>query len=184
MTQPGRRLAWPRRRSRRAGPGQRVAIRRTAAKFYGDDPLAREPETQDASGSRRGTSTSFVDLAAEPVRASRRSDAERPRAGHQHDRRSARLELVHQSHRRAAGQRRRGRARPADRRPGRRPARWAVSRAKEAGAAPGFTMRDSQRRHLVRVVRRRRAIPKRRPARCWSRTRSSGRSATGRSRTS
>ena len=36
---------------------------------------------------------------------------------------------------------------------------------------------------VVRLVRRRAAIPKRRPARSWSPTRSSGRSATGRSRT-
>ena len=68
-------------------------------RFYSDDPIAREPESQDASKAASYEPVADVRAAVQPVRHSR-PQAERPaREEHQHDRRGAGLELVHQSHR-------------------------------------------------------------------------------------
>ena len=74
-----------------------------------DDPLAREPETQDAVEGQRVGDRSDDRSRDQPLRPSRRSRAERARAQRQHDRRGARFELVHQPHPRAAGDARRAR---------------------------------------------------------------------------
>ena len=76
------------------------------------------------------------------------------RAQRQHDRRGARLELVHQPHPRPAAVGRRGRRAVRSPERDRRPAPGRSSGPKQAGFAPGFTMRDAKGETLVRLVRR------------------------------
>ena len=123
-------------------------------KFYADDPLQREPETQNASGVEAWEIDLIFDLAENLFTRPGDPAAGRARAQHQHDRRGARLELVHQPHPRAPGVDRkrpcavRSPARARRRAPGR------SSRPKEAGAAPGLHDARCQGRSLVRLVRR------------------------------
>ena len=137
------------------------------------------PRTPPASASGRSIWRSISRPTCSPARATRH---QRARAQRQHHRRGARFELVHQPHPRAAGDDRRAVARSADRRrPGAGPVDGDLRRS-SAGFAPGFTMRDrAASAGSCRSTPR--GIPKRRPARLPSPTRSSGRSATGRSRT-
>ena len=142
----------------------------------------REPETQDASKVQAWEIDLVVDLDVQPVRTTRRSDAERPRAERQHDRRGAGLELVHQPDLARSRSRSRKRARAEHHR---RAGTGQVDDhpAEEGRTRAGLHRARRGRRYLVRLVRRRAAIRRPRPAPSSSPTRSSGRSATGRSRT-
>ena len=139
-------------RRRRQPPTVAVGAGR---KFYDDDPLGREPETQDASKVAEWDIDLFVDLADEPVRPSRATRRRTCAPEHQHDRRGARLELVHQPHPA------RGRCRST--RPSRGPLTGdgpapgpGRSIAAEAGRASRRASRcaTAQRRAVVRLVRR------------------------------
>ena len=151
-------------------------------KFYDDDPLDREPETQDASGAQEQEIDLFYDLAENlfghpgdstpNVRARNITSVDEvPDSSWFTNRILARPLSVDQAVRGPLT--------------GTGPATgtWSVVRPKQAGFAPGFTMNDAKGRDLVRLIRRRRDIPKRQRARFWSPTRSSGRWAIGRWRT-
>ena len=179
-TRPPRPGSWPRSAWRRSSRGASSAADR---RFYDDDPLQREPESQDASKVAEWDIELLVDLTMNLFGASGRQDARRARRQHQHDRRGAGLELVHQPHRRAPGDDRR---RPSAGRPrvqGPAPGRWTVIAPEALGVRA--RLHDARFRAATCGSCRStpRDTPKRRPARSWSPTRFSGRSATGRSRT-
>ena len=117
-------------------------IRSAEQKFYSDDPLTTAPETGDASGAQEYDIGLFYDLCVQHVRHRRPGAQRRPRAERQHDRRSARFELVHQPHRGASADGRRDHPRTGDR-AGAAAGSWTISREKSAGAAPGFTATDA-----------------------------------------
>ena len=107
-------------------------------------PLAREPETAGRVGRPAVGHRPVLRPGLQPVRHAGARASQRPRAEHQHHRRGARLELVHQPHR----QRARSRSRSSCAGPivgtgagvadsGR------ITREKSAGAAPGFTAQDA-----------------------------------------
>ena len=62
-----------------------VPLAQSRPKFFSDDPIAREPETQDASKVQSWDDRPHRRPDAQPVRQARRPDAGRPRAEHQHD---------------------------------------------------------------------------------------------------
>ena len=150
-------------------------------KFYADDPLTREPETQDASGAQPWDINLFYDLSynlfvmpgREPanVRAQNVNTIDEvPDSSWFTNRIGSRTltldELVRGP---VAG------APPA-------PTKWTITREKSAGAAAGFTaLTRAARRSSSRSTRRR--TRKGRPEPSWSRPSSSGRSATTRSST-
>ena len=112
-------------------------------KFYGDDPIAREPATQDASKVAPWDIDLFIDLtlnlfghpgdSAANVRArSINTVDEVPDSSWFTNRIGTRPVTVDEAVRGPLNG------------DGPAPGRWVVSRAKEAGAAPGFTMRDSR----------------------------------------
>ena len=108
-------------------------------RFYRDDPIARDPETEDASGVREAELSELYDFAENSfLGAGERR--RHPRGQHQHDRRGAGLELVHQPPRpravdgRPAGQRTRHRHGTIG--------TWTIVSGKMEGVAPGFTIRD------------------------------------------
>ena len=161
-----------------AGTASSAAGRR----FYTDDPLLREPESQDASGVAAWDIDLLVDLAinlfatpgdkARDVRAGNVNTIDEvPDSNWFTNRIGSRPVTVDQAVNGPLVN------------PGPAPGRWTVTAPKRSGFAPGFTMRDStdalwfvsfDADGLSRSGERRGA---------WSRTRSSGRSATGRSRT-
>ena len=112
-------------------------------KFYDDDPLAREPETQDASGVQEWEIDLFYDLAenlfarpGDPAPNARARNIntidEVPDSSWFTNRILARpLSIVDAVRGPLSG-------------PGPAPGPWAVVRAKEAGFAPGFTMNDAK----------------------------------------
>ena len=106
-------------------------------RFFDDDPLAREPETQDARGVQEWEIDLFVDLADQPVRPSRRSRPRRARAQRQHHRRGAGFELVHQPHPGAAADRRGGRRAVRSPAAGRRRDLDGASRRSRPASRPG-----------------------------------------------
>ena len=115
-----------------------------AARFFADDPLAREPESQDASGARPADVGLLYDIVVQPVRdvAPRRRRSVRAQQ-RQHDRRGARLELVHQPHPAAAASRSTSSSAARTPAPPPNPERWVITREKSAGYAPGFTAKDA-----------------------------------------
>ncbi len=90
-------------------------------RFYSDDPIAREPASRDASGVQPWDIGLMYELATNLFVTAKLQAVEHPGAEHQHDRRGARLELVHEPDRLDGGVGRRGRARA--RASGRRPPR-------------------------------------------------------------
>ena len=129
------------------------AVSTQGPRFYPDDPIAREPESQDASKAQPYEHRIDVRDDLQPVRHGRLQAVGHARAEHQHDRRSARLELVHQPHRHEPGHRRGDSraARSSARRP--IPSHWMLIREKTSGAHPGFTAQGRQGRDLVPRVR-------------------------------
>ena len=120
-------------------------------------PIAREPETQDASKVAPWDIDLFVDLAINLFGRPGDSTADvRAQSINTIDEVPDSIWFTNRIGTPPGHDRRSGRAvrSPAT---GPAPGRWTVSRAKEAGAAPGFTMRDTQGRAVVRLVRRRRA---------------------------
>ena len=119
------------------------ATRGAAVKFYSDDPLQREPETQDASAVQEWDIDLFWDLAenlfgrpgdrAENVRARNINTADEvPDSNWFTNRIGARQVPIDEAVKGPlAGT-------------GPAPGTWSVSRPKEAGFAPGFTMRDGK----------------------------------------
>ena len=147
-------------------------------RFYPDDPISREPESQDASKAASYEQSQMLRADVQPVRHLRRL-TERP----------AREEL-HQHHRRGAGLAgsptgsARSRSRPTR---SRRSRHWCASRSVEVGAdsredcrgAPGLHGDRRQGGNLV-LGSIRRSSPRAPPARSRSQRRFSGRSATTR----
>ena len=118
--------------------------RRQAPRFYDDDPIAREPEPQDASGAQPWTIGLLFDLSYNLFVTSKYKPSGHARAEHQHDRRGAGLQLVHQPHRHREPSRRRDRARPATSAPPPAPEQLDRSSARRSsGAHPGFTAQDA-----------------------------------------
>ncbi len=127
-----------------------------STRFLSDDPLAREPETQDAAGVAEWEIDLTIDLAtnlfAQPgdsatnVRAKNVNTIDEvPDSNWFTNRILARpIAIDELSRGPLAG-------------PGPAPGAWTVVSPKLAGFAPGFTMTDTRRRALVRVVRRRRS---------------------------
>ena len=93
------------------------AVSTKAPHFYPDDPIAREPESQDASKAQPYSIGSLYEMIVQPVRHVGLQAVGHARAEHQHDRRGARLELVHEPDRLDPGHGRRARARPQSRAP-------------------------------------------------------------------
>ncbi len=109
-----------------------------APRFYPDDPIAREPESQDAVEGGALRAVADVRAGVQPVR-HLGLQADRPaREEHQHDRRGAGFELVHQSHRRQGDY---------DRRAGSRPECRTAARPVEVGADPGKDLRRAPGLH-------------------------------------
>ena len=136
-------------------------------------PNRGTPRTRRRTNSRRCTSWSTT-CSSTPAR------AERPaREEHQHHRRSARLELVHQSHRHPADDDRRDRPRPEYRRAARSVEVGLHSR-EDVRRASGLHRDGCEGRDLVPRVRSAWAPGRRHRRRRRSRPRSSGRSATTR----
>ena len=126
-----------------AGRRARVAVGQRP-KFYDDDPLAREPETQNASEVAGWDIDLHLRPRREPVRAARRSGAgRRARAT---STRSTRCPTRAGSPTASSRARCRSRRRCAGPRsaPAPAPGTWTVVAAQEAGFAPGFTMRDAR----------------------------------------
>ena len=143
-------------------------------------PASRKRRTRRRS--REWDIDLFYDLAENLFGQPGDTDPQRARAQHQHHRRGSRFELVHQSHSRPAAVGRRGRARTAH---GQRTGTGHLVRRPAQAGRVRAGLHDARREggDVVRVVRREGLSPKRRPARFSSPTRSSGRWATGRSRT-
>ena len=120
-----------------------VAPRGATVRFYPDDPLVREPETQDASNVQPWDIDLFWDLAmnmftrpgdpATDVRARNVNTADEvPDSNWFTNRIGTRQLSVEEAARGPlAGD-------------GPASGRWSIARAKEAGVAPGFTMRDAK----------------------------------------
>ena len=72
------------------------ALAQNRPKFMSDDPLQREPDTQDASKVQEWDIGLLADLTLNLFSDAGRSGGQRSRREHQHDRRGARLELVHE----------------------------------------------------------------------------------------
>ena len=68
-------------------------------RFYPDDPIAREPESQDASKTAPYEQSQMYELTYQPVRHIKIQAERAAREEHQHHRRSAGLELVYEPHR-------------------------------------------------------------------------------------
>ena len=144
-------------RARRVAAGVRccaLVATPPAPRFYPDDPLAREPESRRMPPPRSRPDVGlfydlsynlFVDAAARAV--------EHPRQKRQHDRRGARFELVHQSHRRRAASSTTRSSRGPRTGPPPDPERWVIMREKSAGDASRLHRQGRQRRDLVRLVR-------------------------------
>ena len=133
-------LAWP----VRPRSGWRLPAGRAAApRFYSDDPLAKDPESQDASKVQAAEGQRSVRPRRELVSRRRRA-RRRARRQRQHHRRGARFELVHQP-----GRRRHGPldldalVKGPDTSNGPAPGPWTVIARKGEGVTPGFTIRDS-----------------------------------------
>ena len=129
------------------------AIAGAGRKFYDDDPLAREPETQDASGVQRPEIDLAFDLGlnlfARPgdptsnVRAMNINTIDEvPDSSWFTNRILARPVSIEEA---ARG--------PLSTAPARRRGSWTVTQAKQAGVAPGFTIEDANRRDVVHLVR-------------------------------
>ena len=123
---------------------------RSQPRFFSDDPLTREPETQDASGAKSRTS-SWRPTCCSTCSRGPATRARRARAQREHHRRGPGLELVHQPHLCAAGHVDEIARGPNARR--RRPPGPGRSSGQDQRLVPGFTARDS-RGVLVRAVRR------------------------------
>ena len=171
-------------RSRRphchSGGGLLDRSRRLAAVLQGRSDCPRAGDAGRIEGCGVGN-RSRRRPAPQPVRASRRSDAERACKEHQHGRRGAGLELVHEPHLRETGLDRGAAARSEhDRRSRRRGnGRSSVPRRPAPPPASSSGTRKERRgssRSTARTTRARRPPPSRSPAG------SSGRSATTRSR--
>ena len=122
-------------------------------KFFSDDPLAREPETQDASGAQPWDIDLFYDLSYNLFVTPGRAARQRARAERQHDRRGARLELVHQPHRRPRAHGRGARARPG-RRPGAGGDEMDHHAREERGSGGRLHRPGRERPDVLRLVRR------------------------------
>ena len=105
-------------------------------------PDRREPDTEDASGAQPWDIGLVYDLAVNLFVTAKRTPSNTRAQQHQHHRRGARLELVHQPHRRAAGAARELLRGP-NAGPPPAPDKWVVIREKASGYAPGFTARDA-----------------------------------------
>ena len=123
---------------------RRLATMLTSAaspKFFDDDPVWVERDTQDASGIKPHEVNLFVDLTDNLI-AGRKRPSTAPRRERQHGRRGAGLELVHQSPRHRP-------LTPAEIAKGPNttdgPAAgaWTVTSSKSDGVTPGFTVKDS-----------------------------------------
>ena len=133
-----------RQRSSVGAAGRSVRRRpRQAPRFYSDDPIAREPESRDASGAQPWDIGLMYELSYNLFVTSGLQAVEHAGREHQHDRRGARLELVHEPDR-LDGDLRPPRSRAGPRLgPPPAPERWVILREKTAGANPGFTARDA-----------------------------------------
>ena len=126
----------------RARGGTDVGGLANGPKFFRDDPITRDPETEDAAACGQPTLSELYDFAENSfLGAGERAD--RARRQHQHastrcpTRAGSRTALGRESlDDRSAGQRARHRA------PARR-ARWTIVSGKIEGVAPGFTIRDA-----------------------------------------
>ena len=132
-----------------AASGLAVIVAAGAAagpRFYDDDPIAREPESRSAAGAKPLDISLFFEYCVQPVRDGQTPAVQPSRRQHQHDRRSAGLELVHQPHRRGADRPRTAGARPqlGSAVPRRRSGSCCARRI--AGTNPGFTARDANGR--------------------------------------
>ncbi len=143
--------SWPRAPRSLAVAGVRAASRRLA------EVLSRRSAVARARNRRRRARQPATDRSAagsdvEPLHPAGRSREERPRARHQHDRRSARLELVHEPDLRAAADGRRRRARAEH---GCGTGAWALDgdRRQGRGLRPGLHDARQPRRDVVRRVR-------------------------------
>ena len=129
------------------------AVSTTSPRFYQDDPISREPESQDAS---RATESEIGDLLRDDLQPVRAAGAtSRPVCA----RRTStlieevpRLELVHRQDWDGNGHDRRGRPR-SERRGSPDPSRWVIFREKTSGAHPGRDGEGRQGRNLVPRVR-------------------------------
>ena len=145
--------------------------------YYPDDPIAPGPgdagRVQGGGDGRLSDPYDFIENTFFKPGDRGRS----ARDEHQHHRRSARLELVHQSRRRQAAHGRGGA--PGPRHDQRSGAGQVDDRVGEDATAsrPGFTIRDSSRRTLVHQVRSASRTRKWPPAPRWSRRSCSGRLA-------
>ena len=121
-------------------------------KFFSDDPIS--PRARDAGCVRRAAvgHRSLLRPDLQPVRDAAARAGEHSRAEREHDRRGARFELVHQPHRHARADRRRGRrAGPSPAR--RRPRRVDDHPREERRRRAGVHRAGRQRAHVVRVLR-------------------------------
>ena len=152
-------------------------------RFYDDDPLPREPDSQDASKVAAVGHRSARRSRDQPVchaRATRRRTCA-PATSTPSTRSRTRTGSPTASARGRSPSTRRPTARWRIRGPA--PGRWTRDRAQAAGLRAGLHDARLDRRRCGSCRSTPTAIPKPPPARCWSPTRSSGRSATGRSRT-
>ena len=140
-----------------------TSSRGAGVRFRPDDPLTREPETQDASKVQAWDINLFWDLTlnlfgkpgdpAVDVKARNVNTIDEvPDSNWFTNRIGARPVSIEEA----------ARGPQVDGEPA--AGRWSITRAKEAGVAPGFTMTRRERRHVVRELRRRR-VPRRRDRR-------------------
>src|SRR5262249_39425769 len=119
--------------------------------FYPDDPIAREPESQDASNARPYQLGSLYEMANNLFVTSGYT-LSGTRAEHQHHRRSAGFELVHEPDWIDHGHRRGSRARPQSRSAARPLALGRLQR-EDVGRPSGLHREGRERRDLVSRVR-------------------------------
>ena len=129
-----------------AGTGMRGA----SPRFFPDDPLQVDDDRAlDASGVMPIEGSNGYDFAEHTFPEAGRQ-ARRPGGQRQHHRRSARLQLVHQSHRPACDDRGRDRARSQSARRGWTSTAWPVVQEKSSGITPGYRITDPTG-HLYQV---------------------------------
>ena len=128
---PGRRSPPP----RPCRPARAALLRRRS-----DRARAGEPQRRRRQAARH---RAVLRVRLQPVRDRAAPAVEHPRRQRQHDRRGARLELVHQPHRRRADDRRAASRAASTPTPPPAPEKWTLLREKSAGTNPGFTARDA-----------------------------------------
>ena len=141
-----------------------AAVSTQRPRFYRDDPIAREPESQDASKAQPYDIKSIYEMTYNLFVTAGSQAVGRAREEHQHDRRGAGLELVHQPDRHHARSRAEQMTRGANVGAPPDPSSWVLIQREDRRRASRLHGAGRQRRDLVPRVRSAVSTPKAPPA--------------------